>query len=401
MNLPNSEPLPENISELPPARQRHIRRQPHSASLAERQLLLESLLSLTAPRLNFFILSLLGSITLGAALYFDDPAVLIGAIVMLPFLKPAFGLALLPASRKATPAHKSLISLLILLVLTFTSGLLAGYLQKEFSPRNITLYRFSAPYWLDLTIVSISAILSAFVMIRKGALPRLIGVPLAYEILLPLAVAGFSFPLGTSDLFPSGLLVGLAHLGLLVLLAAITFFALGFGPKKPLGYSFILLPVLLIAGGLLLTLPNLPKFAETKLAPSKTPTLPADPSNTPVPTATKTETTYIMIHTQTSLPTHTPSPSPSETQTTTQTATPKPTTYGAVVEAAQGAVMRDSPTFDAPVVGYLNNGDAIEIIEVTTSEEGTLWYWVSTLTGQNGWLLGSLINTQTPTPTPE
>ena len=107
MNLPSSEPLPNDINELPPARQRHIRRQPRSASLAERQLLLESLLDLTAPTLTFILLSIIGAAALGAALYFDDPAILVLACVLFPFLTPILSFSLLPITQKFSHATKS------------------------------------------------------------------------------------------------------------------------------------------------------------------------------------------------------------------------------------------------------------------------------------------------------
>jgi uncharacterized membrane protein len=404
MGLPQSEPLPENINELPPARQRHIRRQPRSASLAERQLLLDSVLGLTAPNMAFFTLSLLGSLAAGAALYFDDPAVLVIAIVLMPFLKPAFALALLPASRKTLQWVKSLISLLILLSLIFAGGLLAGWLKKEFSPDNITMFRFSAPYWLDLAIVATSTVLGVFMMVRKGSLPRLVGVILAYEILFPLTIAGFSFSLGTSGLFPGALWVSLTHLGLAILLATMAFFTLGFMPKNAAGWLFLLLPSFLVFGGLLLNLSIIPGLARAKTNPTPTTRLTSTIAKTTTPevTASPTATPESPTHTATQTLTHTPSPSktptPTPTQTPTQTQTPEPTTYWAIVDTLSGAVIRESPNFDAPVAGYLNNGDTIEVRNVVTSEAGSQWYWVSTPGGQEGWLLASLVNTQTPTP---
>ncbi|MFW5713521.1 MAG: SH3 domain-containing protein [Brevefilum sp.] len=400
MSLPNSEPLPENINELPPARQRHIRRQPRSASEAERQLLMESLLILTKPTLNYFLLSLLGTIALGSTLFLDDPAVLILSLVLLHFLKPAFGLALLPASGK--PAHwlKSLISLLILFVIVFAGGVLAGWLKTDFAPANITLYRFSAPYWIDLSIVCASAVLGVFVLIRKGVLPRLIGVLLSYEILFPLAVAGFSVPLGVSPLFPGALLVSFTHLGLVILLSAITLFILGFAPKKPSGWFLLLLPGILVVGGLLLSLPNIPGFVATKNISSTTftPTITVLSSNSTRPAATATLAATTQAPTPTASPTMTHTISPSETQTPTQTQTMQPTTFWANVNSQQGIVIRESPTFDAPVAGYLNDGDTIEIFDVVTSAEGSRWYRVTTSDDQDGWLLSSLVNTQTPAP---
>lgn len=405
MSLPNSEPLPENINELPPARQRHIRRQPRSASLAERQLLLESLISTTGPSLNFFLFSLLGAAAVGAALYLDDPAVLILALVILPFLRPAFGLALMPASRKAMPGLKSLISLGILLTLIFAAGVLAGYLRKEFAFSNLAVYRFSAPYWLDLALVGASSILAVFVLVREGARPRLIGVILAYEILLPLALAGFSLPLGASQWFPRTLLVSLTHLNLGILLAAVTFFMLGYGPRNLAGWLLILLFAVLVAGGLLLTLPGLPVASVLQADPSQTPqaltpSVSAAASNTPAAQPTSTEVSTKLPATETPFATLPPTASATQTLSPTQTLTPEPTSYWGIIDTLTGAVFRESPSFDAPVAGYLNDGDAVEIEGVLT-EAGTIWYQVTTQEGQNGWLLGSLVNTQTPTPEPE
>ena len=57
MSLPSSQPLPDDINELTPARQRHLRRMPRSASPAERDILMESLLSLTATAIGFLFVT--------------------------------------------------------------------------------------------------------------------------------------------------------------------------------------------------------------------------------------------------------------------------------------------------------------------------------------------------------
>ena len=374
------------------------------ASLAEQQLLLESLLTLTAPTLNFFVMSLVGSLALGAAMTFDDPAVLVLALILLPFFRPIYGLALLPAAWKISHVLKSLISLLVLVLFVLAAGLLSGWLSKEFPPQNINLYRFSAPYWLDLALVSASAILGTWMMIRTGELPRLVGVLLSYEILLPLAIAGFSFPLGASAIFPGALMVSLAHLGLAFLLAGSTFLLLGLPSRRRAGWLLLFIPLLLALGSLLLNLPNFTGAILARATPSPTPSVTLRPSNTPLPDPSPTLTPRVQqspTAAATLTPTRSATPLPSETHTPTLTQTPEPTTFWAVLIAEQGAVLRESPTFEAPIAGYLNNGDAVEILEAIIAEGGSLWYRVSTPNGQNGWLLGSLVNTQTPTPPSE
>ena len=96
MSLPTNERIPNDINELSPTRQRHIRRQPRSGSEAERQILLESIAKLTEPTPAFFFRAFLGALAVGSALYFKSPALLIVAIVTLPFNNPLFGLAFFP-----------------------------------------------------------------------------------------------------------------------------------------------------------------------------------------------------------------------------------------------------------------------------------------------------------------
>jgi len=396
MNLPSSEPLPNDIHDLPPARQRHIRRQPRSASLAERQILLDSLFQQTSPTLNFILLSLLGVIALGAALYFDELAILIIAVVLLPILRPTLGFSLSPTSRKFGYGLKALVSLLMLFILTFSAGAAAGWLRQTPLVETAALTHLTYPYWLNLTILAVSAFFSALVLLREGQLPRQIGIILSYQILIPLALAGFGFVLGDISLWPNSMFISLLHLGVGIVLANLTFLLFGFVPKHALGWLLTILSLVvtlaLLAGTL--NLSSQQGIVASEPTPTHTATLP--PTLTPMPTNRSTHTPTEAILTATK--TLKPSLTASQTQPPTQTPTLVPTSYSAVVDSLNGAVIRAEPSFDAPVVGYVNNGDQIEIIDEITIEGGSRWFHVRTASGEIGWLLGSLVNTQTPAP---
>jgi len=410
MSLPTSEPLPNDINDLPPARQRHIRRLPHSATPGERQILLDSLVQLGAPTPNFFLFTFLGAVLTGAALYFNNLTLLITAIAVLPFLQPVFGLGLVPARLKFSAAFKSLISLLLSLVLVFGSGVLAGWLQKSGSLDQISVHSFNSPYWLDIGVVVISTLLGALVMLRQGRLPHLVGVLLSYEIFIPLSTAGFGFILGDAQLWPGALLVSLFHLGLAVLLAVIAFLILGFPPKRTSGWLLSLVPLILIPV-LLFGLWNF-NLLDVFMAQESTPaseTTPL-PSQTPSPKAkvTSTPTSEFITPSATLIPSQSPTPvtsstltsTPTQTTTFTQTPTLEPTTYWGVVDALNGAVIRETPDFEAPVLTYANDGDQIEILNEFEDEEGTRWYQVMIESGEIGWLLSSLVDIPVPTSTP-
>lgn len=397
MSLPSSERLPNDINDLPPARQRHIRRQPRSVSLAERQILLDSLVRLTAPTPSFFGRAFLGALATGLAFYLFDPAILIIAIVVLPFSTPLFGLALYPITLNGRHALKSLISLTILLTLTFGAGILAGWLRTSLYPDPLSIYRFSALYWLYLTVLGASAILSATVLLRQGQIPQGLGVLLSYTLLVPFAVIGFGLTSGQSQLWTGALFVSFAHLGLTFVLAVLSFLGLGFPPKKAMGWlvTIVILMITLAVVSASLHLSSTQPVNPQVLPPSPTRLVISSPTSPPKASATLTATPAAT----TAMPTATQTSSPAPSNTTTPS--PEPTTSWGVVDSDIGAVIRESPGFDSPVVGYANDGVPVEILGEETPQGNTRWFQVRTESGVVGWLLGSLVNTETPAPTPE
>lgn len=397
MSLPSSERLPSDINDLPPARQRHIRRQPRSVSLAERQILLDSLLKLTSPTPAFFSRALLGALALGWAIYMHNLAILIVAIVIFPFQAPLFGIALYPITLNFKHAIKCLISMLMLLLFTFVTGAIAGLFQQLHYPDPLGFYRFSAFYWLDMIIVMVGAFLSALTLVRQGKAPQGMGALLSYTLLVPFAVVGFGLITGNGHLWGGGLFVALAHLGLVLVIAMLSFMILGFSPRKGLGWlvSIVTLTITLAAISAGLNFVDSPSPGNSSMAPSPTRLLIASETHTP-----QVEHTATLPPTPSQLPqtaTWTSSPSPTSTSTTTHT--PEPAALLGVVDSAIGVVIRENPDFIAEIVTYANNGDQIEILEELTTSVGSRWFQVLTDSGQTGWLLGSLVQTQTPSPT--
>ena len=396
MSLPGSEHLPDHINDLPPARQRHIRRQPGSASPAEQKMLLDSLTQITAPSLDFFLLTLVGAVVIGTAIYLNEIVFLVLAVVTLPFLKPIFSLALFPHRLEFRRAIASLAAVLFALLTVFVSGSMAGWLQKTAAYSRLGIYRFGAPFWLDIAIVTVSTLLCATTLIQQGRVPRLVGTLLSYEILLPLAAAGYAFPLGISQLWPGALLVGLLHLGIAIILSTLVFLLSGFSPQATKGWlataaalvlTVVLLTASLVTGANRAPVPTPPVSTELPSLPAGTEAAQMDPN-----------TATLALPSTTASATRTPSPSPTASTTPSITPTPEPTTYWAVINSLTGVVLRESPDHDSLVAGYANDGEQVEILETAVPQGTTLWFRVQTELGQSGWMIASLMNTHTPTP---
>ena len=402
MSLPSSEHLPDNIHDLPPARQRHLRRMPQAASQAEWEILLDSLLNLTGPTLEFFLLALLGAVASGAALYFNEPVLLILALALLPFNAPIFNLALLPASRKLGPALKSLISLIAPVVLSFGAGLLVGGLAPQADPAQLLLDAFNAPYWPNLAAVAGSAAFCSLVLLRQDRLPRLAGAILSYEIFLPLTVAGFGLFSGAASFWPSALLTALVHLGLAIVAATLTFVLVGFAPKTLSGWALGLIPLALTLVFLIAALLSAGQIV-LPWAPQ-----PASPAASATPALTETEKASgltesaetPLVPTATLQPTASPSPTPRPSATASPTPSLTPTVIVGIVVSERGAVVREEPSTSALIVTYVYDGDAVSLIGEYLNGN-SLWYQVQTATGEIGWMLGSLLETPVPTPTAE
>ena len=400
MSIPSSEPLPDNINDLPPARQRHIRRLPRSATPAELQILIDSLIKLTSPTFNFVLFTILGAIAVGGALYFNNSTLFMVAILTLPYPSPIFCLGLFPKTLKLGSALKSVISLLISITLILVSGALAGWLQKTGNLSPLGISRFTQPDLLNSVIVGSSALLSVLIILRQGRLPRLIGALLSYEILIPLASAGFGFFLGDAQLWPGLLMTGFLHLGIALSMAIFAFLLFGFLPNKALGWLSALVPLVLTLALLIcgIMFDTQPESVVVDPSPSPTSIAILTDSSPTHSTSVYTPTEYPKAQS----PTLTPSPLPTLTASLTPTPslTPVPTTYWGLVDSLSGAVIREAPDFESTVITYANNNDFIEIMDEITAIDGSRWFKVRTPSGKIGWLLSSLVNTPTPTVTP-
>jgi hypothetical protein len=389
MSLPSSQPLPEETPDLPPKRTRDIRRQPQAATSEERQTFLAALLRKTGPSLDFFLFSLLGALAVGAAFYLDAVGITLTAALLLPFPGPALSLGLMPAALRPKEGLKALLALLISSALAFGAGALTGWISQP-AEAGLLTGPFSRLYWLDLLLTAASAILTTVLLIRRDRLPRLAGVPLAYELAFPLAAAGYGLLGGIPNLWPGALLVALAHLTLAVLLSLLTLLILGFTPRSTSGWILAFVPavILPLLAGLVWNI--------TAAPPAPIPSTPTTraPSHTPKPN------TPTAAPTRTSTPTPSPTATrePTATSSATPTPTATPTTFWAVVTVRDGAVIREAPGFDAVVVGYAYDGDLVEILGQPIQEGDTVWYQVRTGTGVEGWIVSGLIVTATPGP---
>ncbi|MEA4909818.1 MAG: SH3 domain-containing protein [Anaerolineaceae bacterium] len=392
MTLPTSEPLPDEVNPLPPARRRRKRRIPTLDGDDERSTFLEELARRVTPSLDFFMFSLLSGVLLGLGLLFDAPALFVLAAILAPLMAPITGLSLATVVGSFSFFVQALGGTVIGSLIVFACGALTGWITRSLSLAGQQAALHVHFTWPDFLVLTLGAALTAYLLARAPRQkPVAASIAIAYELYLPIGIAGFGLTSGVSGLWPDGLLLFALHLVWAVLAGGVVLFALGLRPANWIGYAFsgaFLVSVVLIfvvANGL-----NTAFQQPVSMPPVRT--------ETPTPTATGTVTPTSPAPTITSSPTNTLVPS----RTPTLTVSPQPTPLWAKISAGEsdGAFVRAQPDPTSVVVKSLLNGMLVEVLDDTVQNGSVTWIRVRTTEGLEGWIVQSLLSTATPVPTP-
>ncbi|HQL38016.1 MAG TPA: SH3 domain-containing protein [Anaerolineaceae bacterium] len=400
MTFPTSEPIPSEEESLPPARRRRQKRLDFAhAGLQERTEYLSEIAHLATPSLDFYIFSLLAGLVMVAAILLDSPALYILVVLLAPFLSPVPGIALGSVLGSMRFLGLALGAFLIHVLIFFGWGLLAGlgasaWLQAPLE-KVLDHSVLSIP---DLALVVIGSALMTFLMLRNPRQrPQVASVALAYELSLPVGLAGFGLTGGQPGLFADGMLVFLVHLVAAVVVAVLVLMLMRFRPRTAGGVVISLGWLLLAVLGVLAI------FGFISLSPP--PAAPI-PLSSPLPTDTLPSPLLPTVEgsqptkTRTSTPTLTTTPTLVPTATATQTITPQPTPIYARVWApdSNGAYVRSEPGFDGDLLTSLLNTSLVQVISDPLLIDNLTWVKVRTETGLEGWMVQALLATATPSP---
>lgn len=394
MNFSTREQRPDNPNDLPPARRRRAQRLLIPLDSDERLHFLDELAHRSSPSFDFFLLSLVCGILLGVGLLLDTPAFLVLGAALAPVMAPAIGVSLATVMGSMRLFLNSLLGLLIgCLMVILSSWVIGAYAQPWMSETLYLAHLHAQISWPNFLVLAVSAILTTLTLVRAegtqgrwtSALPS---AALAYQLFVPLAVAGFGLGSDIPHLWPDGLVIFVLHLSWSALLGALTLAFLGFRPQTLFGYTLggavtlfgvILLIGLFGAGAVIGAGMGLP---------TPTPTI--------TPTLTNTPTLTLTPVPPTATPTATLTPSLTVTLTPTLTLTPTPVLGIIQTGGSEGARMRSEP--NGETIGFLSNGELVIILPETQQIDGVSWSRIVTLEGVQGWIVQSLLSRVTPTP---
>lgn len=389
MNIPKSNPIPDEPDDLPPARRRRSRRLLAPLTDVERAAAIDDLGHRASPSFDFFLFSLLSAVLFSVGIFLNSPPVLLLAALLAPLMAPLIGMSLGVVIGSGSYFLRSITGFLIGSLLVFAVGVGAGLLTTIIQPVGLEQALASTRLsWVNLLVLATGAVLTAFLMARGAPSAYASSVALSYMLYLPLVAAGFGLTSRTPFLWPDGLVVFVIHFAWGAALGALILALLGFRPLTLFGYTLggalALLGIVLAIGmsgagaafGAQIALPTFTPTPTYTITPTLTPSL------TPVPPT--------LTPTQTPVP---PTPTLTPTQTLTPTLTPTP--LFALVSVEAGAVIRDEP--GGTVVASYVEGTLLLVLDPEPQLLGSqAWLFVEGPDGNQGWILQSLMVTATP-----
>ena len=404
MSLPKTDQFPDDPEDLSPSRRRRADRGLVPEDLVSIAGDIENLAHSTIPSFDFYLFSLLAAAIITASILADSPALLVLGALAAPPLTPFIGISLGTATGSLKFFGQRFAGSIVASGFVFLVGILGGYATFVLKTPGIQFLIYNARIsWTHLVLLIAGTIYSIFSIKRQGQIPVIASVALAYELYVPLAIAGFGFGSGQPHLWPDGLVVFGIHLAVLAITGTIVFMLLGIKPLSFIGYSLgsviAILAIVLVIGlssagaivGGKIAMPTLePTITQTPtpLPPTSTPTLtPIPPTFTPSPT----------------VPTATSTPLP----TATHTITPKPTPFYAEIAVSEeyaGVFIRTDPSLESQILTSLVNGTVIEILNPSPSydEQGRNWLNIRFMNEdgeeQDGWVIQNLLMISTPSP---
>ncbi|HLC05211.1 MAG TPA: DUF389 domain-containing protein [Anaerolineales bacterium] len=375
-----------------PARRRRAQRMLTQLRADDREEFLEGLGHEVTPGLDLFLWAIAAGVLIGLGYRFDQPALLIGGALIAPRMSPIAGLSLAAVSGSMRFFLRLTGALALALAL---AGALSGAVGGLGIPADTSSLLAAGHVKLnlvDFALLLVGAVAIATSMARKGEISPLGSAAVAYEVLLPLGALGVGLVRGQTELIEGGLLTSGMHLTWAVAVGLAALALQGFRPLTGSGHSLAAAIGLM---GLVGVLGAYGLGASVLAAvPTPTPTPSPTPTITPTPTATATSTVT---------PTASATSTVTRTSTPTATATPTPPLAIVVRTGGRGAILRQVPSPGGASVGFLTEGDPLEVIGGPEEVGTQIWWEVRATSGGRvtiGWLLGDLLATITPTPSP-
>ncbi|MBC7242173.1 MAG: TIGR00341 family protein [Anaerolineae bacterium] len=202
------------------------------------------------PGVNYFTLIVLSSVIATLGLLQNSAAVIIGAMLVAPFMTPIMAISMALVRGDVRLLTLSLESVLKGMVASLALAILLTWIVPQPAVGSEILAR-THPSLLDLVVALASGAAGAYALGRKEVAAALPGVAIAAALMPPLCAAGIGLALGNGTIAGGALLLFLANLIAIAVAGAVIFLLLGIRPPRArdtrLRRAFLISFLLLVA----------------------------------------------------------------------------------------------------------------------------------------------------------
>ncbi len=387
MSIPTTETQPDGLHKAPHNQSSQVRKVLASAGPRQIQDIINDMIRRNPLSLNSLWQLLLSLSILAAGLIADLPLLVLLSAVTAPVLNPMIGLVLSAIKPSGRYLGKSLLFLLLAAAAFFGVGWLINLISPStISPDKITDFFTLKNGWLEWGVLVVTSIVSVYLFLYRPGGPSVVtSTVLAYLIFIPITLAGLLFAQGDQAVTIDLLVLSGTRFFISILVLLVTTWVFGFPPKRTLGWLFL---VIILIGSVLaifelrynqftFTLPESQPVKVVAAAPTEEPAIPTQvpPAATEVPTR---------------------SPQPTVTIQPTPTVVSTPTAQYAQVISESGVVVRESPSTQATIVTYINNGLQVTLLGEQANDQDMDWEKVIAPDGKEGWVAARFLSVIKP-----
>ncbi len=182
---------------------------------------------LSALSIDFIALLSASTLIATLGLFENSAAVIIGAMIVAPLMRPLVGLSLAVLTSDLLLLRRALLTLLVgsILGVSISAALALILHQLELTPEILARTK---PTLLDLAIAVFAGGIGAYCQAKEKLADSLAGVAIAVALVPPLSVVGIGIAFQQTELWQGALLLYLTNLVGITIAGAIVFLAMGY-----------------------------------------------------------------------------------------------------------------------------------------------------------------------------
>lgn len=211
-------------------RTRWMRRFTVQLAPTERDDIVYQAYDLSSFTVDYLALIIIAAMIASFGLLANSTAVIIGAMLVAPFMQPCIGIAVGLASGRVALVRRSALTLLGGVLVAFGVAMVSGLLIPDWQITPEMAARTN-PNLLDAAIAFASGLMGAYAIARKEIPSALAGVAIAAALMPPLCTFGLETALGRPDLGARAFLLFATNIAFISAAALFVFFALGIRPQ--------------------------------------------------------------------------------------------------------------------------------------------------------------------------